>query len=186
MATLSSVVAEVRNVESRRCDGNLVVSALACRGGFHWLEQSEGWFWLSDNPHNRVLSRIRKVLSIANPVNISELRAGIARDCRMKGVSPPKRVLLEFCRQAPGLRVNHETVKAEPEVSSGDVLSQVERDIVHILSEHGGTMATSEFTSVCLGMGVNRQTFYHNLVNSPIISRYAGGLYGLIGSGERP
>jgi hypothetical protein len=53
------------------------------------------------------------------------------------------------------------------------------------LSEHGATMATSEFKSVCLGMGVNRQTFYHCLVNSPIISRYAGGLYGLIGSGER-
>jgi hypothetical protein len=46
-------------------------------------------------------------------------------------------------------------------------------------------MAASEFKSVCVGMGVNRQTFYHNLVISPIISRYAGGLYGLIGSGER-
>jgi len=162
-----------------------VVSALACLGGFHWLGQSADWFWLSDKPNNRVLNRIRKILSIANPINISELRAGIGRDRSMKGFSPPKRVLLEFCRQAPGLRVNDETVKAEPAVNSDDVLSQVERDIVHIFSEHGGTMATSEFTSVCLGMGVNLHTFYHNLVNSPIISRYAGGLYGLIGSRKR-
>ena len=101
----------------------------------------------------------------------------------MKGFSPPQRVLLEFCRQVPGLRVNDETVKAEPAVNSDDVLTQIERAIVRILSEHGGTMATSEFMSVCLGMGVNRNTFYHNLVNSPIISSYADGLYGLIGSG---
>jgi hypothetical protein len=185
MATISNVVAEVGKVESGVCDRNLVVSALACQGDFHWLEQSADWFWLSDNPNNRVLNRIRKILSVANPINISKLRAGIARDYRMNGVLLPKRVLLEFCWQAPGLRVNDEAVNAEPAVNSDDVLSQVEKDIVHILSEHGGTMATSEFKSVCLGMGVNRRTFYQNLVSSPIISRYAGGLYGLIGSGER-
>lgn len=94
----------------------------------------------------------------------------------MKGFSPPERVLLEFCRQAPGLRAYDETVKAEAGVNQGDVLAQIERDAVHILSEHGGTMPKSEFMSVCLGMGVNRQTFYHCLVNSPIISRYARGL----------
>jgi hypothetical protein len=186
MATISNVVAEVGKVESGVCDRKLIVSVLAPLGGFHWLEQSAGWFWLSDNPNNnRVLNRIRKILSIANPINISELAAGIARDYRMEGVSLPKRVLLEFCRQAPGLRVNDEAVKAEPAVNPGDALSQVEKDVAHILSEHGGTMATSEFKSVCLGMGVNRQTFYHCLVNSPIISWYEGGLYGLIGSGAR-
>jgi hypothetical protein len=137
---------------------------------------------LSDKTNNPVLNRIRKILSVANPINISELRAGIARHYRMKGLSPPKRVLLEFCRQAPGLRVNGEAVKAEPPVSSDDNLSQIEKAIVHILSEHGGTMATSEFNSVCVGMGVNRSAFYQNLLNSPIISRSAGGLYGLIGS----
>jgi hypothetical protein len=182
LATISNVVAEVGKVESDVCDRNLVVSALACLRGFHWLEQSADWFWLSDQTNNPVLNRIRKIVSVANPINISELRAGITRHYKMKGLSPPKRVLLEFCRQAPGLRVNGEAVKAEPPVSSDDVLSQIEKDIVHILSEHGGTMATSEFKSVCVGMGVNRSTLYLNLLNSPIISRFGGHLYGLIGS----
>src|SRR5579864_827061 len=181
MTTISNVVADVSKVEPA-CDRNLVVSALACLRDFHWLQQSADWFWLSSSPNNRVLNRIRKILSVANPINISELRAGIARDYTMKGVSLPERVLLEFCRQTPGLHVNDEAVKAEPAVNSDDVLSQVERDIVHILSEHGGTMATSEFKSVCLGIGVNRRTFYQNLARSPIISRLTGGLYGLIGS----
>jgi hypothetical protein len=185
MATLSDVVAEVRKVESGVCDRKLVEQALACLEGFHWLEQSADWFWLSDNPNNPVLNRMRKILSVANPIDISELWAGIGRDYRMKRFSPPKRVLLEFCRQAPGLRVNDETVNAEPGVSSDDILSETERDIVHMLCEHGGTMTASELTSICLGMGVNQRTFYRNLVSSPIISRYAGGQYGLIGSGER-
>jgi hypothetical protein len=185
MATLSDVVAKVHKVESGVCDQKLVASALVRLRDFHWLEQSAGWFWLSDTPYNPVFSRIRKILSVANPINISELRAGIERGPRMRGFSPPQRVFLEFCRQAPGLRVNDETVQAESAVNSDDVLSQTEKDIIRILSEHGGVIATSDFKSVCLGMSVNRRTFYLNLVRSPIISTFGGHLYGLIGSGER-
>jgi len=103
----------------------------------------------------------------------------------MRGFSLPQRVLLEFCRQAPGLRVNDETVQAEPGVNSDEVLAQTEKEIVRMLSEHGGIITASEFKSVCLGMGVNTKTFYLNLVRSPIISTYGGHLYGLIGAGDR-
>jgi hypothetical protein len=185
MATLSDVVAEIRKVESGICDRKLVASALVRLRGFHWLEKSAGWFWLSDTPYNPVLKRTRKILSIANPINISELLAGIKRGPRMTGFSPPQRVLLEFFRQAPGLRVNEETVQAEPGVNPADVLARTEKDIVRMLSERGGVIATSEFRSVCLGMGVNRTTFYLNLVRSPIISTYGVHLYGLIGASDR-
>ena len=185
MATLSDVVADVRRVESGVCERKLVASALVRLRGFHWLEESAGWFWLSDTRYNPALKRMRKVLSIANPINISELWAGIGRDPRMKRFSPPQKVLLEFCRQAPGLRVTDETVQAEPGINADDVLTQTEKNIVRILSEHGGIIATSEFKSVCLDMRVNGKTFYLNLVRSPIISTYGGHLYGLIGTGGR-
>jgi len=185
MATISKVVAEVRKVESGVCDRKLVIGALACLGGFHWLEQSENWFWLSDNGDNPVLKRIRKILSIAKLIHISNLRLAIGRDYRMKEFSAPEGVLLEFCRQEPGLRVHNKTVNAETAVTSDDVLSQSETDMVHVLSEHGGIMATLEFKSICLGMGMNRQTFYRGLESSPIIVKHAGGLCGLIGSDDR-
>ena len=181
MATLSDVVAKVRKVESGVSDRKLVASTLVRLRGFHWLEKSAGWFWLSDTPHNPVLNRIRKILSVTNPINKSQLWVGIGRGPRMRGFSPPERVLLEFCRQAPGLRVIDETVQAEPGVNSDDVLAQAEKDILRILSQHGGIITTSECNSVCLGMGVNRKTFYLTLVRSPIISTYGGHLYGLIG-----
>ncbi len=181
IATISNVVAEMRRVSSSACDRKLVISALTCLGGFHWLEQSANWFWLSDNSDNPVLNRVRKILSIANPINISDVRAGIGRHYRIKKFSVPERVLLEFCQQAPGLRVQDKTVKAEPGVDPNDVLSQSETHMVQLLSEHGGIMATLEFKSACLGMGMNRQTFYRGLESSPIIVKHAGGLCGLIG-----
>jgi hypothetical protein len=185
MAKISKVVAEVRKFESGVCDRKLVICALTCLPDFHWLEQAAGWFWLSDNGKNPILSRIRKILSVANPINISELWAGIGRDFPMKWFSAPERVLLEFCRQAPGLRVTDKTVKADPVINSNDVLSRTEREIVHMLSEHGGSMTVSELTSVCLDMGMNRQTFYRTVESSPIISRYAHSSYRLISARDR-
>jgi hypothetical protein len=185
MATLSGVAAKVREADSGVCDSNLVASALACQRGFHWLDQSAGWFWLSGNFNNRVLNRIRKILSVANPIRLSELRAGIAHDYRMKGVSPPQKIFLEFCRQVPGLQVYEHTIKAMPAVNQADILSQTEREIVRILSQHGGAMTVSEFMSVCRATAAHRRTAYLNLLHSPIISKYAHGLYGLIGSGEK-
>ena len=185
IATISDVVAEVRKVESGVCNRKLVVCALACLGSFQWLDQSANWFGLADSRNNPVLYRIRKVLSVANPIHIGELWAGIRRDPALKGLSVPKRVLLEFCRQSPQLQVNHEVVKARHVIDPEDVLTDTERAIVQLLSEHGGTMTTSELMSACLGMGINRQTFYRNVENSPLISRRAGCLYRLIGSGQR-
>jgi hypothetical protein len=185
MATVSDVVVKVRGVMSGPCDKNLVAIALAQEKGFAWLDRSAGWFWLSESRINPVLSRIRKILSVAKAVEVSELAAGIARDFRMDDFSPPKRVLLEFCRQAPGLQVRDSTIKANPEIKPDQVLTQSEKDIGQILAEHGGTLATWELKSICFGIGINRACLFRSLLYSPIISEEAGGLYRLIGSKEK-
>ena len=115
---------------------------------------------------------------------MSELQASIIRDGRMKGFSPPRRVLLEFCRQAPGLNVRNNRIGAKPKVNPDEVLSQIEKQMVRIFSGHGGAMPVSKLISICRRMGVNRRTRYLYLVHSPIFSKYGHGLYGLIGSGE--
>jgi hypothetical protein len=186
IATLSYVAARVRNVESHGCDRNFVAMVLERREDFQWLDAGAGWFWLSDNPNNPVLNRIRKVLSIANAISISELRAGIARDYKMKGISPPARVLLEFCGQASGLRVNDNTIRAIPAINPGDVLTECEKTIANILFEHGGVMASAELEPLCVGAGMKRTTFRQCLAYSPIISKCSVGIYGLIGSNEKP
>ena len=185
IATLSYVAAKVRTVESHMCNRSLVGIVLAHLEDFHWLDPAAGWFWLSDITNNPVLNRVRKVLSVANPINISKLRAGVARDYRMKGISLPRRVLLEFCRQASGLRVEDNSIGAKPAVNPDDVLTESEKDIAQFLFEHGGVMASVELESLCVGIGMKRTTFHQCLAYSPIISKFGVGLYGLIGFGEK-
>jgi hypothetical protein len=117
MTTISKVVAEVRKVEPSACDRKLVGRALACLGDFHWLEQSAGWFWLSDNRNNPVLDRIRKILSVANPINVSELWAGIGRDFKMKG----GHLLSEFFLNSAGRRRGCTSVTTQSKQGQGSI-----------------------------------------------------------------
>jgi hypothetical protein len=183
IANVSDVAGKLPTGASGVSDPNLIASVLAGARGVRWLDRSGGWFW-SDSGINPLLRRIRKIVSVANPISASELQASIPRDDRMKGFSPPQRVLLEFCRQAPGLHVRDDKIGARPRVNPDEVLSQIEKQMVHILSVHGGAMPVSKFMSICRRMGLNRRTPYLYLVHSPIFSKYGHGLYGVIGSGE--
>ena len=102
----------------------------------------------------------------------------------MKGFSLPFEVLLEFCRQAPGLHVRDNAIEANPIVNPNEVLSHIERQIVHTLSQNGGTLIPPELKSACLSMGLNQTTCYLYLVHSPFILKYRHNRYGLIGSDE--
>jgi hypothetical protein len=103
----------------------------------------------------------------------------------MNRFSPPKRVLLEFCHGAPGLQVRDCTIKADPEINPGEVLTQTEKNIAQILAEHGGTVAPWELKRMCLDMGMNLPGLVRCLLYSPIILKDASGLYRLIGSGKK-
>jgi hypothetical protein len=183
VGNVSDVAAQGRAIQAG--GRSAVATLLACARGFHWLDRAGGWFWFSDIPKNPVLNRIRKVLSIANPIEVAELRVAISRDQRMQGFSPPKDALLELCRQSPGLRVAETAIYGSPEIDPDAVLGETERVIVRILSQHGGVMARADFEAICLDAGVNRSTFYNYILHSPVISKYAPGRYGLIARGEK-
>ena len=183
VANVSEIAAEGRSIQAG--GRSVVANLLACGRSFHWLDQPGGWFWFTDIPKNPVVNRIRKILSVANPIGIAELRAGIARDQRMQGFSPPKEALLELCRQTPGLQVTENTVHAVPRIDPSEVLGDTEREIVRILNENGAVMARAEFETICLAAGVNRSTFYNYILHSPVISKFAPGRYGLIGHSDK-
>lgn len=111
------------------------------------------WFW-SETGINPLLQRIRKILAVVNRIHALDLRVGIVRSARMKGFSPPMEVLLEFCRQAPGLSVCGDTIVAGERVNPDEVLSQIERQIVNNLCQNVGTLTVSELKSVCRRMGL--------------------------------
>jgi hypothetical protein len=146
---------------------------------FCWLDKRSGWFWLSETPRNCALSRIRKMLAVANPLPLNEIRAGLAR---MGSPQAPERTLLEFCRQVPGLTVRGDNVSATPEIPATEVLNKTEWDLFQLLSENNGCMSNSDLICQSSILGIKRPTFYQCVTYSPIVARFNGNHYRLIGA----
>lgn len=181
-ATLEAVANRVQEVLGQAVTHDVVARVLVKQVGFAWLDQASGWFWISSVSRNRLLNQIRKVLSVSGQIDVSELRDGVRRHHRMNGFAPPRRVLLELCRQAEGYRVEGTKVIADPALDWRKVLASVEQTIVRILQENGCLLARPDLEELCLRQGMSRSTFYATLDNSPVIIKHARGVYGLRGA----
>lgn len=178
MANIAAcLVGKTRAGEGPR-ESQLIEAILTAQTDFRWLDRETGWFWFSDATNNRVANRIRKMLAVANPLKIAEVRAGLAR---MGDPLPPNNTLIAFCQQLPGITVYADTIKATSEIDLAEVLNRTERDIFRLLSEHNGCMSNSELICQSHGLGMKRPTFYQCVTYSPIVSRYNRNHYRLIG-----
>ena len=122
------------------------------------------------------------MLSVANAIDVGELRSGIARHHEMKGYSPPWRVLVEMCRRLPYCEVEGLCIRVKPGLDWQTVLGGTELTMTNVLKAHGPIMQRAKFEELCLAAGMKRATFYAYLDNSPIIERYGPGVYGLRGA----
>ncbi len=181
VVTVDEMAAKVAVAEAE-----LVRWVLVGHPGFMWLDEPSGWFWVPTR-RNRLLNHIRKVLAVATQdVTVAALRDAVRRHYRWQGVAAPRRVLLEFCRHTPGLVVEGNVIRAEPTPNATSELSPNERVLVRVLSEHGGIMGRLAFQDACVAAGMNRSTFMVYLDNSPVLMKYARGVYGLVGHTPPP
>jgi hypothetical protein len=157
----------------------LISAILSGHSDFRWLDRRSGWFWLARTRRNRAVERVLKMLAVANPLAVSELRGGLGR---MGSPLAPDRTLLAFCRQIDGLSVRGDVIYANPGIESAGVLNKTERDIFQLLSENDGCMSNLELLSQSCALGMKRPTFYQCVTHSPIVARYNGSHYRLIGS----
>ena len=181
MARIADFATDSLSAAGAQREAGLIAAILSSQPDFRWLDRRSGWFWLTGTLRNRAVCRVRKMLAVANPLAVSELRAGLGR---MGSPLAPGKTLLAFCRQLDGLSVRGDLIYAEPEVESAQVLNKTERDIFRLLSANDGCMSNSELISQSSVLGIKRPTFYQCVTHSPIVERYNGS-YRLIGS-QRP
>ncbi len=184
--TVADLVARLEERLKAPIEGDFALRVLRKLPEFKWLDEASGWFWLRTVSRSRILTKIRKILAVSGRIPVADLRMGIARHHRMKGYAPPRRVLLELCRLLPGMQVEGEVVMAKPPIDWSEVLSPTEQKMFVILMEHGPIMQRARFEERCLESGMKRSTFYVYLDYSPIIERYAAGVYGLRGAEVTP
>lgn len=176
MTTVDDVAAAITT------DPALTRKILVAIPGFKWLEELSGWFWIVNLPRNPLLTQIRKILAASPIIDVGELRTGVGRHHRRKGFAPPRRVLLELCRQLQWCRVVDDRIAAAESLNPNEILSDSEQTIFQVLKDHGPVMERLRFEELCLKAGVNHHSFWMFLCYCPIISRYALGVYGLRGA----
>jgi len=181
IATTADVAEQLAEKRSKPSNLRFVSNVLQAIEDLTWLDQERCWFWLPSVPRNRLVNQIGKILAVSSEINVSELRAGISRYARMQGFAPPRRVLTELCRKIPMCRVEGDRVFANTPLVRDELLGETELLMVKILNENGPLLERGRFQELCVAAGMNPATFMSYLANSPIISRYAPGVYGLTG-----
>jgi hypothetical protein len=182
MANVGDVAAKVAAGLGITVETRFVVQVLERTPGLHWLDAPGGWFWLSTVRHNRLLTQIRKIMSVSRSLEVGDLRRGIARHHRMKGFAPPPDVLLELCRQQPLYDIEGTIVLLQGDVDPRSVLGEAEGLMVDVLERHGGVMGVEEFQDECQTLGLKEGTFFAYLDYSPLFTKHRRGVYGLRGS----
>jgi len=161
---------------------NLIVETLRLVDGFRWLDEKAGWFRLISTAKHGLPKAIDKVLAVAGRITPGELRAAVSRNRRLARILPPENVLLEFCRQTPGVRIEDNQIIAEPRRNWRTVLTGVEAKLVDVLQKHGPVMERGDLEDLCISGGVNRFSFHAFIASSPVIAQYGHSVYGLLGA----
>jgi len=187
IANIIDITDQVNEKINRNYSESFIKSVVSVYDDFKWLDKSSGWFWFQSPKRNRLLNVIKKILSVAYSIDISELRAGVSRFHRLRGLAPTRRVLLEFCKQIEWCIVNGTTIELRKQISWEQTLrSNIEWAFVSVLKEYGPVMQREELEKECVGLGMNVNSFYQYLAFSPILCKFATGVYGLRGTKVSP
>ena len=181
--TIADIISDVEAKYKIIIPCELAKLTLESLEGFSWLDRENQWFWFLNCKRNRILNLIRKIASVAEELTLDDLRSGIMRTHRTKGYSPPRRVLSAICEQSKQYIVRDNVVISQPPLSWEEVLEGTnEYDLVLALKTFGPVLTRADLEALCTNKGMNRSSFYIYIGYSPLIQRYARGVYGLRGA----
>jgi hypothetical protein len=186
VATVERIMELLRGKLSEPISLAVVRETLQLIEGFCWLDVERGWFRLLTTQKHGLPKAIDKVLSVASPVTAAQVRAAVGRNRRMWIDPPPEHVILAFCRQLPGVRVEGDRIFGDPPRDWKKTLTGVEAELVGILKEHGPIMERGELEDLCVASGMNRFSFHAFIASSPVIAQYGHSIYGLTGANVSP
>ncbi len=169
-----------------RVDAVLVAESLELLDGFRWLDRSSGWFRLESVSKHGLPKAIDKALAVAGRIQAADMAVAVSRNRRIWKTPPPETVLLEFCRQSAGMRVEREWIIADPPRDWREALTGVEAQLVAILKEQGPVMERGSLEELCVSRGMNRFSFHAFLAASPVIAQFGPSVYGLLGTAVAP
>ena len=186
MATLNTYCPILTRGPKQTVDALQVTTILDQNPDVRWLNQEREWFTIIETKRNRLSNIVRKVLSVAQKISISELRGAIKRVHRLDGFAPPSDILKSFCSSLPFCDVVDEYVISNQALSLTETLGEIESCFYDVLREHGPAMSLNALRDECLQRGMNANSFYQYITYSPIICRLVREVYALVGADVPP
>ena len=181
---LEHVMGDMEIATEQMAARHVALTLLESLAGLSWLNEQKEWFTIADAKRNRLANIIRKILFVSPDVSLSEMRGALQRVRRLAGFSPPRAILRAFCKTLPFCRVNEDEdrVKATTEFAHEVILGDNEMCLFEVLRDFGPAMHISAIRNECLRRGMNANSFYVYLGNSPIVCRLAPQMYALVGA----
>lgn len=165
-------------------DDQTVRTILDSMAGVRWLDREDGWFWIEGTARNRLLNQVEKIMSVAGSIGIGELRDGVGRHHRMKGFRPPREILARLCEDTGIYQRSGDIIVGGSDLPDWrQILGKNEATIVSVLFDEGPVMRRDELERRAVDEeGLNRSSFFVYLSYSPVLERYAPGVFGLRGA----
>jgi hypothetical protein len=186
LAKVEDIEQAIADDEGPRVTQALVRQTLRLMDGFCWLDEPKGWFRLLLIHKHGLPKAVDKVLAVAGSVSVEQLRTALERNRRLWKEPPPENVLLEFCRQMPGVCIDGDRIISDPPRDWKEALTGVEAKLVSVLLEHGPVMERGAMEDLCVADGMNRFSFHAFVSWSPVIAQYGHSVYGLLGTKVAP
>lgn len=181
--TVDDVEAQLEE-QGTKADQALIRMVIESIDGFGWLDSDRRWFWIKGMPRNRLLNQIEKIMTVAGSITLGDLRNGVGRHHRMEGFRPPRNVLARLCEDSALYTRDGDRILGSTDLPDwSDVLKTIERGLVEILFERGPVMRKDELVRLAVaekGLNLNSVSVY--LTYSPVLERYAPGVWGLRGA----
>ena len=155
----------------------LVVSAVP---GYESLGQ--GWFRSKDIQQTLLPLVVQKVLAVAPRIHVVEMCGAIAYYSLPTKLFPPREVVLRFCRSVADCEVEGEVIIARGRQDPWQIFNKGELAILDAFRAHGPLLSRTQLQDHCAERGVGRHSFRQYAIRTPIIARYARGLYRLRGT----
>lgn len=191
----SNVEQVVAELQSNHIQASVehVLSYLASSSEFEFLDAA--WYWYPSAPQdrNRLQNLTRKMLSVASPISVGELREGVQRHYHVRssrGISkwpiivPPKAVLLKFYSSHPEFSVDADGNVSSPRLLNHRTeLNPTELVLVEaIRSSPSQVLDRASLARRCVDQqGMNGNTFSQFLSSSAVISHLGTDLWSLRG-----
>jgi hypothetical protein len=166
-------------------DTELARDLLEHSGEVAWLDDEREWFWVPKARSNRILSRVRQILSTVPDLSLETIRAVLLWKEHIAESGLPESALRSLLAQQTWCRCEWDGARLLDESCRKAAKNSTEYVMFQVLSENGGALHMEDFVERCGERGVTPSAISVLRPSSALI-KFEGDICKIVGSTASP